>query len=137
LIYILAIILVKLSKFDSTHYFRITNYISIFISILLVMRNRKSRVKLFRDKHQHFLISILADNMDSFKDYSEKYHRVIQFDFSVFGIPHFTTIFINHDLTLVLRIERFHNVIHLVENLDNIDTLVSDFKQWMQIQVLN
>jgi hypothetical protein len=101
------------------------------------MRNNKSRVNIFRDKHQQFLISILAVNLDSFKDYSEKYHRVVQFDFNIFGIPHFTTIFINHDLTLVLRIERFQKVIHLAENLDNIDTLINDFKNWMQIQNLN
>ena len=101
------------------------------------MRNNQSRIKIFRDKHQQFLISLLAVNMNTFKDYSEKYHRVIQFDFNIFGIPHFTTIFINHDLTLVLRIERFQKVIHLAENLDNIDTLINDFKNWMQIQNLN
>jgi hypothetical protein len=101
------------------------------------MRNNQSRIKIFRDKHQQFLISLLAVNMNTFKDYSENYHRVIQFDFNIFGIPHFTTIFINHDLTLVLRIERFEKVIHLAENLDNIDTLINDFKNWMQIQNLN
>ncbi len=101
------------------------------------MRNKKSKVQLFREKHQHFLISILADKLDSFKDYSEKYHRVVQFDFNIFGIPHFTTIFINHDLTLVLRIERFQKIIHLTENIDNTDALINDFKYWMQIQILN
>jgi hypothetical protein len=101
------------------------------------MRNKKSRVNIFRDKHQQFLISILADNLDSFNDYSEKYHRVVQFDFNIFGIPHFTTIFINHDLTLVLRIERFQKIIHLTKNIDNTDALINDFKYWMQIQILN
>lgn len=108
-----------------------------FYNNIIKMKNKKSRVNIFRDKHQHFLISILASNLDSFKDYSEKYHRVIQFDFSVLGIPHFTTIFINHDLTLVLRIERFQKIIHLEENIENIDALIDDFKNWMQIQILN
>ena len=101
------------------------------------MRNKKSKVQLFRDKHQHFLISILANNLDSFKDYSEKYHRVVQFNFYIFGIPHFTTIFINHDLTLVLRIERFQKIIHLEESIENIDALIDYFKNWIQIQILN
>jgi hypothetical protein len=100
------------------------------------MRGR-SKLTLFRDKHKHFLISILADNMYSFKDFKEEYHGFVQFNFHLYGIPHFTNVSINHDLTLVLRIERYHKVIHLVKELDNVDALIDDLKEWMQSQILN
>jgi hypothetical protein len=101
------------------------------------MNNKNRRIPIFRDKHHQFLIGLQAEDFDAFRDHSEMYLRVIHFDFKVFSIPHFTTIFINHDLTLVLRIERNHKVIYLNEELNDVDHLIYDFRKWFQIQSLN
>jgi hypothetical protein len=101
------------------------------------MRHSNKRLPLFRQNHHQFLVGIHAEYIDGFKDHSEKYLRVIQFDFKVFSINHFSTIFINHDLTLVLRIERNHKVIYLNEELNDIDHLIYDFRQWFQHQNSN
>ncbi len=101
------------------------------------MRRMSNRLPIFRQKHHQFLISLQAEDIDAFKDHSEMYLRVVQFDFKVFSIPHFTTIFINHDLTLVLRIERNHKVTYLNEELNDVDHLVYDFRLWFQRQNLN
>jgi hypothetical protein len=101
------------------------------------MKRMSNRLPIFRQKHHQFLVSILAENFDAFKDPSEMYLRVVHFDFIVFSIRHFTTIFINHDLTLVLRIERNHEVIYLNEALNDVDHLVYDFRNWFQLQNLN
>ncbi len=101
------------------------------------MRNSNKRLPVFREKHHLFLISLQAEDIDAFKDHSEVYLRVVQFNFKVFSIPHFTTIFINHDLTLVLRIERNHKIIYLNEELNDVEHLVYDFRNWFQRQNLN
>jgi hypothetical protein len=101
------------------------------------MRKSSNRFPIFRQKHHQFLISIQAEDIDAFKDHSEMYLRVVQFDFKVFSIHHFTTIFVNHDLTLVLRIERNHEVVYLNEDLNDVEHLVYDFRLWFQRQNLN
>ena len=68
------------------------------------MRGMNKRLPIFREKHHQFLISLLAEDFDVFRDHSEKYFKVVHFDFTVYSIRHFTTIFINPDLTMVLNL---------------------------------
>lgn len=101
------------------------------------MRFNSRRIPLFRSRHEHFLISIQAQNFDSLSDHSELYLRYIEFELYASNVLHLCTIFINHDLSLVLRIQRYNKVIYLNKELENTSQLINDFRNWFQHQTSN